>query len=137
MPERTAVAKRRETKTVLIIEDEALVRNFASRVLELDGYRVLGAGTGEDGLRLARKNKVALVLLDLRLPRDDGWMVLEQIKKDPELSAIPVVVFTASAGVPQRNRALVMGAADYLVKPLSAAELREAVGRVLRRKQRR
>ncbi len=130
------MAKRREAKTVLIIEDEADVRNFASRVLELEGYHVLQAGDNEKGFRLLRESQVSLVLLDLRLPGNDGWVVLEQIKSEPELSAIPVIVFTASAGVPQRERALSMGAADYLVKPLSAARLKEAVARILRRKKR-
>ncbi len=122
-----------ETKTILIIEDEAEVRNFASRVLELEGYQVLQAEDGDTGLRLVVKNRVSLVLLDLRLPERDGWAVLEEMKGNPELSSIPVIVFTASAGVPQHDRALSMGAADYLVKPLSAARLRKAVARTLQR----
>ena len=126
-----------KTKTVLVIEDEADVLNFASRVLELEGYRVLQAEDGDEGLRLVSKNQVALVLLDLLLPGRSGWEVLDQLKKEPELSSIPVVVFTASAGVPQQRRALSMGAADYMVKPLSAASLRGAVNRILRRKRRR
>ncbi len=124
-----------ETKAVLIIEDEADIRNFALRVLELEGYHVLGAETAEEGMRLVTEGRIGLVLLDLRLPRRDGWAVLEQIKSKPELSAIPVIVFTASAGVSQRERALKMGAADYLIKPLSAASLKEAVARTLHRKR--
>jgi len=129
------MTKKLKDKTVLIIEDEADIRTFAGRVLELEGYHVLQAETGAEGLRLARGNKVNLVLLDLRLPGDSGWVILEQIKSDPEISAIPVVVFTASYGVPQKERALAMGAADYLVKPLSATGLKDAVARVLRRKR--
>ena len=131
------MAKIRETKTVLIIEDETEVRNFASRVLELEGYRVLQAEDGDAGLRLARENQVAVVLLDLRLPGYDGWTVLEQMKREPELSAIPVIVFTASARITQRAKAIRMGAADYLIKPLSAARLRKAVARILRQEGRR
>lgn len=123
-----------ETKTVLIIEDEAEIRNFACRVLELEGYRILQAEDGEEGMRLVRGDRVSLVLLDLRLPGHDGWVVLEQIMAEPKLSAIPVVVFTASAGVSQRDRALSMGAIDYLVKPLSAARLKKDVARVLQQK---
>ena len=129
------MAKRREPKTVLIIEDEADILNFASRVLELEGYRVLQAGASKEGMRLVREGGISLVLLDLRLPGRDGWAALKQIKSDPELSAIPVIVFTASAGVSQRERALSMGAADYLVKPLSAASLKEAVVHVLQGKR--
>jgi len=126
------MAKKGSRTTILIIEDEDEIRTFASRVLELEGYRVLQAGDGDEGLRLARGNQVALVLLDLRLPGRDGWAVLSQMKDDPELSSIPVVVFTASAGVPQQSRALAGGAADYLVKPLSATSLRKSIARVLR-----
>ena len=121
-----------KVKTVLIIEDEANVRNFASRVLELEGYRVLQAENGDDGLTLARENEVNLVLLDLRMPGIDGWGVLEQMKIEPALSAVPVIVFTSSAELPQRQRAFRMGAADYLVKPLSAAGLKRAVTCILR-----
>ena len=116
-----------ETKAVLIIEDEADVLNFVSRVLELEGYRVLQAEDGDKGIRMARENPIALVLLDLRLPGIDGWSVLFQMKSEPALAEIPVVILTASAGVSQRDRALSMGAADYLIKPLSAASLRETV----------
>jgi adenylate cyclase len=126
------MAKKGSRATILIIEDEDDIRTFASRVLELEGYRVLQASDGDEGLKLARGNQVALVLLDLRLPGRDGWAVLSQMKDDPELSSIPVVVFTASAGVPQQSRALAGGAADYLVKPLSATSLRKAIARILR-----
>jgi len=125
------MAKTPETKRVLIIEDEAEVLHFASRVLELEGYCVLQAKDAEEGMRLVREGRISLLLLDLRLPTRDGWTVLQQIKSEPELSAIPVIVFTASSGVSQQDRALSMGASDYLVKPLSAASLREAVARIL------
>lgn len=124
-----------ETKRILIIEDEVEVLHFASRVLELEGYHVLQAKDAEEGMRLVREGRISLLLLDLRLPKRDGWTVLQQIKSEPELSAILVIVFTASAGVSQQERALSMGASDYLVKPLSAASLREAVTRILHQKR--
>ena len=86
---------------------------------------------------MARENRVALVLLDLRLSGCDGWAILERIKADPELCAVPVVVFTASAAIYQRAKAFNMGAADYLVKPVSAPSLKKAVARILRREGRR
>jgi len=118
-------------KTILIIEDEADIKNFASRVLELEGYRVLQAEDGEEGMKSVRENPVSLVLLDLHLPKRSGWTVLVLMKSELELSIIPIIVFTASAGASQRERALKMGAADYLVKPLSAASLKKAVARIL------
>ena len=129
------MVRKRKDKTILIIEDDADIQTFAGRMLELEGYHILQADTGNEGLRLARENKVSLALLDLRLPDNSGWTILEQIKNDPELSGVLVIVFTASYGIPQRDRALAMGAADYLVKPLSATNLKNAVVRVLRRKR--
>lgn len=118
-------------ETILVIEDEPEIRDFAARVCELEGYLVLHAKDGDTGLRLAEKNRVSLVLLDLRLPGCNGWAVLKQLKSNPELSSIPIVIFTASAAASQRNRALAAGASDYLVKPLSADRLRKAVASAL------
>ncbi len=129
------MARNSKRTTVLIIEDEVNVRGFASRVFELEGYQVLQAEDGEGGLRLARENRVALVLLDLRLPGVDGWEVLKQLKSDPELSLIPIIVFTAAAGAAQKEKALSMGAVDYLIKPLSARSLKQAVAHAIGRKK--
>ncbi len=125
------MVKNHKAKTVLVIEDEASIRDFACQVLELEGYCVLPAEDGETGLKLAKENQISLALLDLRLPGLDGWKVLVQIISTAELLAIPVVVFSAQATVRQRDEALNMGAADYLVKPVSAAHLRDTVSRVL------
>ena len=125
------MTKKQEAKTILVIEDEVDILNFASRVLELEGYHVLQARDTEEGMKLVSESHVRLVLLDLRLLKHDGWTVLERMKSEPALSAIPVIVFTASAGVSERKRALSMGAAGYLVKPVSAARLKNAVVRVL------
>jgi DNA-binding response OmpR family regulator len=126
----------RKTKadTVLIIEDDADIRTFASRVLELEGYRILQSETGEKGLRLAREKGVSLILLDLRLPGESGWTLLEKMKGAPETAAIPVIVFTASVAASQHQRALAMGAADYLTKPLSASALKNTVVGILRKR---
>ncbi|MBA7474828.1 Transcriptional regulatory protein SrrA [subsurface metagenome] len=129
------MAEKLKAKTVLIIDDEADVRLFTKRVLELEGCRVFEAEDGLEGLKLARENPLALILLDLRLPGYDGWSVLSQLKNEPELSAIPVIMLTASVEASQRSRALAAGATDYLVKPLSAASLRETITRVLHQKR--
>ena len=126
------MSKKYQVRTVLIIEDEANIRNFASRVLELEGYRVLQTENGDEGFRLLRESQIDLILLDLKLTGDDGWLILQQLKSDPELSSVPVIVFTASPAASQREKALKMGATDYLVKPVSAITLRETVARSLR-----
>jgi CheY-like chemotaxis protein len=123
--------KSKEAKTILIIEDEEDIRIFATRVLELEGYKVFGVGDGEDGLKMVKECPVDLVLLDLRLPRRDGWSVMEQMKSEPQLSKIPVLAFTASAGAAAREKVIGMGAVGFLVKPLRADTLMEAVTGIL------
>ena len=125
--------KKDKTRTVLIIEDDNPVRQFVTWLLELEGFHILQAVDGDEGLRLAREQMVALVLLDFRLPGRDGWSVLEEIKEDTNLCNIPVIVFTASVDVDSQDKALAMGAADYLTKPLSAASLRNSISRILER----
>ena len=126
------MSKKYQVRTVLVIEDEANIRNFASRVLDLEGYRALQAENDDEGLKLVRESQIGLILLDLKLTGDDGWLMLQQLKSDPELSSIPIVVFTASAAASQQEKALKMGATDYLVKPVSAITLRETVALSLR-----
>lgn len=117
-----------EVKTVLVVEDEADIRKFARRLLELENYRVIEAANGNDGLKLMKENhNLSMVLLDLRLPGRDGWVIMDEMKKDTKLSKIPVVVFSASAAEWQRKKALSKGAIGYLVKPLDAASLKQAV----------
>jgi DNA-binding response OmpR family regulator len=115
--------KKYKEKIVLIIEDEGDIRSFIARVLELEGYKVLEASNGTAGMEIIKGNPVALVLLDLRLPGQDGWSILREIKRDPDFSKIPVVVLTAIAETMQRKKTLRMGASSYLVKPLSARSL--------------
>jgi CheY-like chemotaxis protein len=122
------MAKGRQVKSVLVIEDEADIRRFIRRLLDLEGYQVFEAGDGNEGLRLIKRTRgLSLVLLDLRLPGYDGWVILDKMKHDPKLSAIPVVVFSASAAEQQRKKALSMGAVGYLVKPLDATSLKKAI----------
>ena len=84
-----------------------------------------------------RESQVDIIVLDLKLPGVDGRLVLEQFKNDPELSSILIVVFIASAAASQREKALKMGATDYLIKPVSTITLRETVARALCLKRRR
>ena len=123
--------------TVLVIEDEADIRNFISRVLELEDYDVIEAGDGDSGMRMMKENAVDLVLLDLRLPGLDGWSVLREIKHSPDFSSIPVIVFTAIAEAMQRRKTLRMGASSYLIKPLSARLLSQTIANILREKENR
>ena len=126
---------KRKAKTILIIEDEVDIRSFIARVLQLEGYNVLEASDGTRGMEIIKKNPIALVLLDLRLPGPDGWSVLREIKRNPELARIPVVVLTAIAETMQRKKTLKMGASSYLVKPLSARSLSVTIAGILQKKK--
>jgi adenylate cyclase len=129
-----SVPKKHGIQTVLVIEDEIDIQNFICRVLEFEGYHVLKAANGKTGLDIIRNDSVNLVLLDLRMPGTDGWSVLREIKSNPELSNTPVVVLTAIAESSQRRRTLRMGAARYLIKPLSAHGLSKAIAKILHKK---
>jgi CheY-like chemotaxis protein len=123
-------------KSILIIEDEAEIRRFAFRVLNLEGYTVLQAENGEEGLRMAKGTRgLSMVLLDLVLPDRDGWVILEELKRDPVLSTIPIVVFSVLVTPWQQNRAFVMGASGYLTKPVDASGLRQAIASTIHRER--
>jgi CheY-like chemotaxis protein len=108
---------------VLVIDDEELLRNLVVKLLEMEGYTVLAASSGDEGLELARKEGCDLVLLDLLMPGRDGWSVLEEMKGDAGLRDIPVVLWTASPPEFGGDKARAMGASDYLLKPVKAEEL--------------
>ncbi len=118
-------------KTILIIEDEPGMMKFCTMTLELEGYQVFQACDGDEGLKLAKDNCFDLLLLDLMLPVMDGWKVLEQIKNDPELSTIPIVMFSAAVEQSNQDKAVEMGSADFLLKPLSAGELIDSVKKLV------
>ncbi len=125
------MAKGIPKKSIIIIDDDADTRTMASRVLELEGFAVLQAKNGDEGVSLMREKTCDLVLLDLRMPGRDGWSVLKEMKADPELSWIPVVMFTASGDRFQAEKARTWGVQIYLEKPLSVTKLKESVVRAL------
>lgn len=100
-------------------------------VLERTGYDVLEAQDGEAALHEIRSRKPDLVLLDLQMPKLDGYGVLQVIRQDPSLAGLPVVALTASAMRGDRERILEAGFTDYLAKPAGPDLLRETVGRLL------
>lgn len=125
------MVEKRKGNTILCVEDEADIRSFACKVLDLEGYYCLEAPTGREALQLLETETIDLVLLDLKLVDSDGWEILKKIKSNPGTRTISVIVCTASFGQPQKERARRMGAAGYMVKPLSANSLRNEVSRVL------
>ena len=107
-------------RRMLVIDDDPAVCELMTRLCGKAGYEVVTAGTGEEGLRLAREKPPSLITLDVVMPGMDGWAVLKELKTDPQLSAIPVVMITIAD---DRERGLALGAADYLVKPVDRNRL--------------
>lgn len=117
-------------KILLIENDSSILANFA-RVLTLEGFEVLTAINGLDGLRLARTREPDLILCDLRMPEMDGDAVLAALRADPRTVRMPFIFMTASADHSERAARLAQGANDYLVKPIEFKALLEAIGRQL------
>ncbi len=109
---------------VLVVDDERMNRMLARRPIEADGHTVLEAENGRTALEILRTEPVDVVLLDLVMPELDGYATLEQIKADPALRHVPVIVVSAVDQLASVVRCIEMGAADYLTKPFEVAILR-------------
>jgi DNA-binding response OmpR family regulator len=116
--------------TVLTIEDQPDIRRLIRMTLEFKGYRVIEAGDGSEGLRLARSEQPHLILLDVMMPGMDGLTVGRTLADDPALSQIPVVMLSALGGVEDIKAGLHAGVRAYLVKPFSPWELLEKVAQL-------
>jgi GAF domain-containing protein/CheY-like chemotaxis protein len=106
--------------TVLVIDDEAAVRDLMQRFLTREGFRVGTAAGGEEGLRRARELRPDAITLDVMMPGLDGWAVLSALKADPDVAGIPVIMLTI---VDDKNLGYALGAADYLTKPIDRERL--------------
>ncbi len=107
-------------KTLLVIDEDPAVRQLMERIASREGYRLVTAASGEEGLKLVREVRPDIITLEVVMPGIDGWTVLKSLKSDPELTNIPVVMVSISD---DRDRGLAMGAADYLVKPVDRDRL--------------
>ncbi len=103
-------------KKILFIEDEAALQEAVGESLRQKGYDVLKAMDGEAGIRLAESEKPDLILLDLVLPKKEGFEVLKALKDNDETKDIPVIVLTNLEGIKDLDRAMSFGATTYLVK---------------------
>jgi adenylate cyclase len=115
-----SVVEATEAPLILVVDDDATVRELVVRHLERAGFSAVVAKGGQEGLRLVRELRPAAVTLDIMMPDLDGWTVLAAIKGDPTLANIPVVLMSI---VDQKNRGYALGAADYLVKPVDRIKL--------------
>lgn len=120
-------------KTILLIEDDADVRDNTAEILTLANYRVLKAENGKIGVDLARKELPDLVLCDIMMPQLDGYGVLHMLGRSPETAEIPFIFLTAKAERSEVRRGMDLGADDYLTKPFEESELLNAIEGRLKR----
>jgi DNA-binding response OmpR family regulator len=118
-------------QSVLVVEDDASIMLGLKINLEAEGYVVLAAEDGEQGLTLARSEHPDLVILDVMLPRRNGFQVLQTLRR--EGLAMPIIVLSARTGEMDKVTGLELGAEDYVAKPFSLAELLARVRAALRR----
>ena len=107
---------RRDMARILIVEDDPLISRMYQAVFKFEEFEVDMARNGEEGLEKVRKFRPTLVLLDIMMPKLNGLDVLEEMKSDPKLKKIPVVVLTNLSGMKDAETALELGAVKYIVK---------------------
>jgi two-component system, OmpR family, KDP operon response regulator KdpE len=119
-----------EQRTILMVEDEAGLRNAVRLYLEMEGYRVVTAVDGEEGLTKTREDLPDVILLDVMLPGIDGFETLRRLRR---FSSAPVLIITAKGDENDVVKGLRLGADDYVRKPFGQAELASRIQAVLRR----
>ena len=127
----------RARATVLVVDDRAGNRDLLTRVLQRDGYEVRTAADGREGLEVARREPIDLVLLDILMPHMDGYETLERLKADDELRHVPVIMLTSLDEHSSIARCIEAGAEDHLPKPFDPVLLRARLGSSLERKRSR
>jgi len=110
-----AVTQEKQEKTVLVIDDDPAVLDLMTRFLTKEGFQVVSSSCGEEGLRIAEKLKPFAITLDVKMPGMDGWTVLSQLKKVPELVETPVIMMSI---MEDYEKGYALGASEYLTKPI-------------------
>jgi two-component system alkaline phosphatase synthesis response regulator PhoP len=121
---------------VLIIDDEAPIRLLCRVNLETEGMEVLEAADGESGIETARKERPDVILLDVMMPRLDGWDVADQLLEKESTREIPIIFLTARAEVRDRARGLDIGGVEYVTKPFNPLELAPLIEALMERIER-
>lgn len=103
-------------KKILIIEDDEHVAKIYEIKFSKEGYNIILAVNGEEGIEKIKNERPNLIFLDLMMPKKDGFMVLEEIKKNPELAKIPILAISNLGQQSDKDRAIALGAKEYLVK---------------------
>ena len=120
-------------KKILIVDDEKQLVSLVKLHMEMAGYEVLTASDGERALAIGREENPDLIILDLMLPKIDGWEVCKRLRAEQKISGIPVIMLTARTETEDKLKGFECGADDYVTKPFSPRELVARVKRVLAR----
>jgi DNA-binding response OmpR family regulator len=120
-------------KTILVVDDEADIRDLLCYNLEQEGYRVEARENGEEALQFSKSNRVDLILLDLMLPGIPGLELCKQLKRQPETDSIPIIMITAKSSETDVIVGLELGADDYVTKPFSPKEVLARIKAIFRR----
>lgn len=115
------------SKLILIVEDSATDMHIAEKICKDNGYEVITATEGEVAIELAKKHKPSLVLLDVILPKQNGFQVCRQLKKTPETENIKVVMVTSKSQPSDKFWGMKQGADEYVFKPYDEKDLLEAI----------
>lgn len=118
-------------KLILIVEDSATDMHIAERICKDNGYEVITATEGEQALTLAASRKPSLILLDVILPKQNGFQICRQLKKTPETQDIKVIMVTSKSQPSDKFWGMKQGADDYLFKPYQESELLAAIKRYI------
>jgi chemosensory pili system protein ChpA (sensor histidine kinase/response regulator) len=131
----TAVLDQRDRRTfALVVDDSITVRRVTQRLLERNGMRVLTAKDGVDAVSLLQENMPDIILLDIEMPRMDGYEVAAHVRNDPRLKHIPIVMITSRVSEKHRARAIELGVDDYLGKPYQESQLLDAIEPLVNRR---
>jgi signal transduction histidine kinase/DNA-binding response OmpR family regulator len=122
--------RRKRVSTILVVDDDEHVRDLLGRNLTKEGFFVVSAGNGLDGIRIANKNCPDVIILDVMMPGMDGWAVLKVLKNDERTASIPVLMVSMAENA---KVGIALGAADYIMKPLDMTKISAAIKKWLRR----
>jgi len=116
---------------ILIVEDNPKNLKLVRDTLQVKGYRTIEAGTGEDGVQMARGQHPALVLMDIQLPGISGIVAFQQLRADPSTCRIPIIAVTASVMAQDRQKVMAAGFDGFQGKPISVRESLETIRTIL------
>jgi chemosensory pili system protein ChpA (sensor histidine kinase/response regulator) len=134
-PERPQRSRADERVFALVVDDSITVRRVTQRLLERNGMRVMTAKDGLDAISVLQDHVPDVILLDIEMPRMDGYEVASHVRNDPRLKDIPIIMITSRVGEKHRARAIELGVNDYLGKPYQETQLLQALEPLLQRRQ--